>query len=45
MNDLSIGMGKTHFDAMHDIIEKCKDAEKECLRNNKPYEVDADSDY
>lgn len=27
MNDLSIGMGKTHFDAMHDIIEKCKDAE------------------
>lgn len=26
-NDLSIGMGKTHFDAMHDIIENCKDTE------------------
>lgn len=26
-NDLAIGMGRTHFDAMHDIIEKCDDAD------------------
>lgn len=26
-NDLSIGMGKTHFDAMHDIIDKCEDSD------------------
>ena len=26
-NDLAIGMGKTHFDAMQDIIEKCEDAD------------------
>ena len=26
-NELSTKLGKTHFDAMHDIIEKCEDAE------------------
>ena len=26
-NDLAIGMGRAHFDAMHDIIEKCDDAD------------------
>lgn len=25
--------------------EQIKDAINECLKNNKPYEVDADSDY
>lgn len=35
-NDLSIGMGKAHFDAMHDIIEKCSD--KELVKLWRAYE-------
>lgn len=35
-NDLAIGMGKAHFDKMHDIIEKCGD--KDLIKLWRAYE-------